>query len=209
MNQQLFETQWAQIRGNLRDRFSNLTEEDIKQINGRYEQLIQKLQQRYGYSRDVAEEEVRSWNFDRAAPRSAHAERSFNRTKDEDRYANDGSSFLKWLLLAGIPLLLLAGYLAHESSKTVTPTTTTTATEKTGFATTENADDRLISQNVRRALIDNRNFTSDLSNLRITTNNGVVTISGNAGTDEDRRLIIRTAEGISGVRQVINQLTVR
>ncbi|CDR33228.1 CsbD family protein [Criblamydia sequanensis] len=46
MNKDLFESQWSQIKPILRDKWSNLTDEDIRQINGRYDQLIAKIQQR-------------------------------------------------------------------------------------------------------------------------------------------------------------------
>jgi uncharacterized protein YjbJ (UPF0337 family) len=202
MNKELFETQWAQIRTVIRDRWNNLTDEDVRQINGRLEQLINKLQQRYGYSRDTAEDEVRNWTFDRtrAYAQGVRDDEAWRTRRTEDNTA------LKWILGIGIPLLLLASWLAYDASKTFEPTTRTVTQE--GAMMT--ADDRAIPQNIRRALLENNVLTPDIiNNLRIESANGVVTIRGNVPTDQQRETLQRIVENIRGVRQVNNQTQVR
>ncbi len=49
---------WNEMKGNLRKWWGNLTDDDIEQIKGNKDVLIGKLQQRYGWSRMQAEEEV-------------------------------------------------------------------------------------------------------------------------------------------------------
>jgi uncharacterized protein YjbJ (UPF0337 family) len=46
------------LKGEVRRQWGKLTEDDVKQIEGNYEKMIGKLQERYGYARDQAEREV-------------------------------------------------------------------------------------------------------------------------------------------------------
>ena len=55
---EILESQWKQIRGTVRLRWKALTEDDVKQIDGHYDVLVDLLQEKYGYSRTLAEEEV-------------------------------------------------------------------------------------------------------------------------------------------------------
>ena len=50
--------QWKQIRGKAKEWWGKLTEEDLNYINGRNDRLISKLQERYGYSKDEATQQV-------------------------------------------------------------------------------------------------------------------------------------------------------
>ena len=209
MNREQFENQWTQIRAVLRDKWSNLTDEDIRQINGRYEQLITKLQQRYGYTREMAEEELRSWMPERVKAYGHERERTYASSKEDEAWKKsktDNKSALKWALACGIPLLLLAGYLAHEGTKTHDEFTSR-AIPQTVVA--ENPADRSISQNIRQRLYDNGLVASDLENIRLEIQNGIVTIRGTVPTTQQRDSIQQIVENINGVRRVNNQLEVR
>ncbi len=50
--------QWEQLRPQLRAWWDRLTEADLMQIGGQQERLISVLQQRYGYPRERAQQEV-------------------------------------------------------------------------------------------------------------------------------------------------------
>ncbi len=50
-----------QLRGQARERWGRLTDDDLDQIQGRWNILIGKLQEKYGYSRQNAEEQVSEW----------------------------------------------------------------------------------------------------------------------------------------------------
>jgi uncharacterized protein YjbJ (UPF0337 family) len=50
--------QWEQLRPQLRTWWDRLTEADLMQIGGQKEQLISVVQQRYGYPRERAQQEV-------------------------------------------------------------------------------------------------------------------------------------------------------
>ncbi len=62
MNRDTFSNIWPQIKNFIQDKWPNLTDDDVRQINGSLDVLISKLQQKYGYTRESAEEEVRNWN---------------------------------------------------------------------------------------------------------------------------------------------------
>jgi uncharacterized protein YjbJ (UPF0337 family) len=49
---------WKQLKGSVKEAWGKLTDDEIDQIDGKREQLIGKLQERYGYERSKAEAEV-------------------------------------------------------------------------------------------------------------------------------------------------------
>ena len=59
-NQDVMEGQWKQMRGKVRQWWGKLTDDDLDQIAGKKDQLVGKLQERYGYSHDRAMREVDS-----------------------------------------------------------------------------------------------------------------------------------------------------
>jgi uncharacterized protein YjbJ (UPF0337 family) len=50
--------QWEQLRPQLRSWFDRLTEADLGQIGGQKDRLVSLVQQRYGYTRERAQQEV-------------------------------------------------------------------------------------------------------------------------------------------------------
>jgi uncharacterized protein YjbJ (UPF0337 family) len=62
MNEDTLKGQWTQLKGLIREQWGNLTNDDLDQIQGRSEQLIGKLQERYGIARDEAERQLRAWD---------------------------------------------------------------------------------------------------------------------------------------------------
>jgi uncharacterized protein YjbJ (UPF0337 family) len=61
MNEDTFKGQWMQLKGKIREQWGKLTDDDVDQIQGRSEQLIGKLQNRYGIARDEAERQFDAW----------------------------------------------------------------------------------------------------------------------------------------------------
>jgi uncharacterized protein YjbJ (UPF0337 family) len=55
------EGNWKQFKGNVKERWGKLTDDDLNVIEGRREQLEGKLQQRYGYAKDQAQKDVNDW----------------------------------------------------------------------------------------------------------------------------------------------------
>jgi uncharacterized protein YjbJ (UPF0337 family) len=58
MNRDVLKGNWKQFRGKIKETWGELTDDDLQQVEGNYDQLVGKLQAKYGYSRDRAEREV-------------------------------------------------------------------------------------------------------------------------------------------------------
>jgi uncharacterized protein YjbJ (UPF0337 family) len=58
MNWDQIAGKWKQSKGQIRERWGKLTDDDIEVIAGRREQLVGLLQERYGLMKVVAEEQV-------------------------------------------------------------------------------------------------------------------------------------------------------
>jgi len=54
MNEDIIKGQWKQIRGKAKEWWSKLTDDDLNMINGKRDQLLGKLQEKYGYTREEA-----------------------------------------------------------------------------------------------------------------------------------------------------------
>ncbi len=57
MNKDIFEGKKKQMRGQMKEWWGKLTDNDLKRAGGKAEKIIGLLQQRYGYTRQRAEEE--------------------------------------------------------------------------------------------------------------------------------------------------------
>lgn len=57
MDANLIDGNWKQIRGNVKLRWGKLTDDDLLVIAGKRDQLLGKLQERYGYAKEKAERE--------------------------------------------------------------------------------------------------------------------------------------------------------
>ena len=57
MNEDIFEGKWKEMRGQIKEWWGKLTDDDLEQAAGNTEQIIGLLQQKYGYTRQSAEEE--------------------------------------------------------------------------------------------------------------------------------------------------------
>ncbi len=58
MNEDTFAGQWKQMRGSLKSWWGYLSDDDFEQIGGQKDKLIGKIQEKYGYSRETAQQEV-------------------------------------------------------------------------------------------------------------------------------------------------------
>ena len=57
MNNDVFEGKWKQVRGQVKEWWGKLTEDDLDRVGGKYEQLIGVIQEKYGYTRERVEKE--------------------------------------------------------------------------------------------------------------------------------------------------------
>ena len=68
-------------------------------------------------------------------------------------------------------------------------------------------DDMVITGTVKTKLAEDR-FIEDASNIDVDTTNGVVTLGGTVGSEDEKREAELTTMGIEGVEQVINEIQV-
>jgi uncharacterized protein YjbJ (UPF0337 family) len=58
MNWDRVEGNWKQFSGKIKEKWGQLTDDDITQINGKREQLEGKIQERYGHGKDQVKKDV-------------------------------------------------------------------------------------------------------------------------------------------------------
>jgi len=75
-----------------------------------------------------------------------------------------------------------------------------------GETTGEKIDDASITAQVKGSLLSHRS-TSMLS-TKVTTNDGVVTVSGTARNDAEKALVTKLVTDVNGVQSVVNNMTV-
>jgi uncharacterized protein YjbJ (UPF0337 family) len=64
MNWDRIEGNWKQFSGKVKEKWGQLTDDDLAKVNGNREQLEGVLQQRYGYAKDKANAEIDQWSKD-------------------------------------------------------------------------------------------------------------------------------------------------
>ncbi len=58
MNRNILEGNWKQIRGTIREKWGELTDDELDQIAGKRDKLAGLLQERYGYTQMEAERQI-------------------------------------------------------------------------------------------------------------------------------------------------------
>jgi len=58
MNWDQIKGEWREAKGKLRSKWGKLTDDDLEQIAGKKDILVGRLQQRYGWKKDQAEESI-------------------------------------------------------------------------------------------------------------------------------------------------------
>ena len=58
MNKDVFEGKWKQMRGEAKVWWGELTDDDLDKVDGQFEVFAGLLQEKYGYSREQAEEQI-------------------------------------------------------------------------------------------------------------------------------------------------------
>jgi uncharacterized protein YjbJ (UPF0337 family) len=61
MNWDRIEGNWKQFKGAARERWGQLTDDDVDVVAGRRDQLAGRIQERYGVAKDEAERQIDDW----------------------------------------------------------------------------------------------------------------------------------------------------
>ncbi len=62
MNWDQIEAKWKQLRGAMKMKWAKLTDDDVNFIGGKKDQLVGKLQERYGITKEEAQRQVEQWD---------------------------------------------------------------------------------------------------------------------------------------------------
>ena len=60
MNEDILEGKWKQVKGNVKNWWGKLTDDDLDRIEGKSEKMVGVLQERYGWTKERANEELTS-----------------------------------------------------------------------------------------------------------------------------------------------------
>ena len=61
MASDILKGKWKQLSGQIKERWGELTDDEIEQLEGRRDGLVGKLQEKYGYSKQEAEDRVNAF----------------------------------------------------------------------------------------------------------------------------------------------------
>lgn len=64
MNWDQIEGRWKELKGQFRQKWNKLTDDDYEQIGGKKDELVGRLQKHYGYSKEDAERELDTFSRD-------------------------------------------------------------------------------------------------------------------------------------------------
>jgi osmotically-inducible protein OsmY len=120
---------------------------------------------------------------------------------------------LATLLFIGLPAVSLV--LAQDSSQSPAPDNTKVnqgdqnKSNATADRQLENKSDREVAQQIRQAVMNDKSLSTYGHNVKIISQNGVVTLKGPVRTDDERRAIEKIAAAIVGQDKVTSQLEVK
>lgn len=61
MNWEIVQGKWLQLKGELKSRWSKLTDDDLALLDGKRERLVGVIVERYGVLKEEAEREIDEW----------------------------------------------------------------------------------------------------------------------------------------------------
>jgi uncharacterized protein YjbJ (UPF0337 family) len=61
MNWDTAKGNWTQLKGKVKEQWGKLTDDDLSRIEGQRDQLVGRVQERYGIAKDEAEKQVKQF----------------------------------------------------------------------------------------------------------------------------------------------------
>lgn len=65
MNWDIIQGKWDQLKGSVKEKWGDLTDDDLTQISGHQDKLSGKLQEKYGWAKERADDEINRFFVDK------------------------------------------------------------------------------------------------------------------------------------------------
>jgi hyperosmotically inducible protein len=120
---------------------------------------------------------------------------------------------LRTALVAG--MLVFGGSLAVAQSQTPAPDNTKvnqrdrSKAEQTADNAKNNVSDRDLMQQIRKAIVDDKDLSTNAHNIKVIAKNGKVTLKGPVDSAEEKKAVEQKATDVAGAGNVTNQVTVK
>lgn len=114
------------------------------------------------------------------------------------------------LALGTAVLLSISSWSQQSSSAQGAPDNTKTnrARSESAGQQKENVSDRTMTQQIRKAITNDKSLSAYAHNVKIITQNGHVTLAGPVRSEEEKSVVEAKAAEVAGATNVINQLEV-
>lgn len=87
MNKNIFEGKWDQFKGSVKKNWGELTDDDLREIEGNRDRLVGKIKERYGKSQEEADKEVN--DYENKMRRNNDARRDDHINPKDKNFKND------------------------------------------------------------------------------------------------------------------------
>ena len=61
MNEEQLEGKWNQIKGKFKQKYSELTEDDLAFVEGKFDEMLGRLQEKTGKTKEDIKKEIETW----------------------------------------------------------------------------------------------------------------------------------------------------
>jgi uncharacterized protein YjbJ (UPF0337 family) len=61
MNRDIVAGKWQQVKGQIKEQWGKLTDDDLQKVEGRFDRMVGVLRERYGYAREEAERQLNEY----------------------------------------------------------------------------------------------------------------------------------------------------
>ncbi|MBP8930310.1 MAG: CsbD family protein [Paracoccus sp.] len=65
MNWDIIEGKWNQLKGSVREKWGDLTDDEVTEMAGKKDKLAGKLQEKYGWTKEEADEQINDFFRDK------------------------------------------------------------------------------------------------------------------------------------------------
>jgi len=112
------------------------------------------------------------------------------------------------LILTGVLVPGTTGIFAQQPDNTKMNQEDRSNDQPTADQQKNNPSDRQLTQHVRQAIMGDKSLSTYAHNVKIISQNGVVTLKGPVRSDDEKRAIEAKADEVAGKDKVVNEMTV-